>query len=175
MVVGTDEGRVHIWQYISPSFTLLGSWATKNDEVEDVDFIGNYIILRSADGLQSKPINVHYFSGEKCYSIPCPVETYCMALHENHLITGDDEGTLQVWDIHTGSCLTELKGEKDCIHSVDGRNGVIASHDDQGRTIIWSTQAEAALAGKQFCPQNAVHHRTGFAIIRLRAVPGMPK
>ena len=162
LVVGTDKGRVHIWQHVSSSFTLQGRWDAKLGFIRDVYFDEDYVIMLPA--CDSKPVKIRYFNGLLCRSISMPRTAYCMALDEKHLVIVDNDeynATLRVWNMRTRKTSTKLEGHQDFIYYVHCHDGVIASRDCKGMVIIWSIQA--ALEGRQaklasFTDSNFVLH-----------------
>ena len=65
-----------------------------------------------------------------------------MTLQENHLVTADEHGTLEIWDIRTENGFRGLQGEMDSVNdAIDSRDIVIMSQDYKGRVIVWSIQA----------------------------------
>ena len=63
LVVGTNKGVIHIWQNVSSTFTMLGSWAADKSEIFDVDFNEDYVIVEPLR--ESEPVIVHYFNGHQ--------------------------------------------------------------------------------------------------------------
>ena len=146
LVGGTDKGKIHIWQYVNSSFTLLGHWESKNGEIVDLEFNGSYVIILPCSNL--RPVSVRYFNGQHVRSLSSLAEIICMTLQENHLITVDEDGMLRIWDVRTGNCVRELQGDQYSVYDiVDSWDGVVVTRDDKGKVIIWCNQA--ILEGRQ--------------------------
>ena len=156
LVVATNKG-VKIWQYVSSSLTLLGSWDhTENVTVPYVNFHVSYLTLLVLHySNYSLSVQIKFFNGETFCSISPSNPIRYVASHENHVITANEDNILRIWDITTGACLKELEGHKDSIKAVDIYDGLIASADSQGTVIIWNTQA--ALEGGQAQSASFIH------------------
>ena len=61
---------------------------------------------------------------------------FCVAITPDgqHVVIGSQDMTLEVWDLHTGTCTATLAGHSDWVHSVaimpDGRHAVSGSDDE---------------------------------------------
>ena len=145
-MVGIGKSRIHIWQYVSSLFTLLGVWNADVDTkdgwgVENADhyvMLGRHMLPHIAKG----PPRVHYFNGLKGPTIPYSENSHWpAAMNENYLVTTGGMATVQIRNARKWDTLMELDGHEYGIFSLDACDGVIASRDVARNVIIWNIKA----------------------------------
>ena len=156
LVVGTNKGRVKIWQFVrAADLTLLENWSVGPDAIYSLDFNDNYVILK----VKFSCVHIMCFNGQQFRSIPSQGGVCCAVLGENSVISGgDSETSFRISDISTGDCVVEMNGHEDDeiiamdIHDDD----VIASAGSSGRIVFWSAKeavrGRPAEIGSYTCP-----------------------
>ena len=155
LIAGTAHGRIHVWQYANSSFALRGSWDAGDSHVCDVDFNENYVIL--GPSCRSESVKIHDFNGDKIRSISSRGGILQMALRKNILITCNRYGTLEIWDITTGTVVKELKDLVVRMFGSDSHNGVIASGNRRENVTVW--KIDTALEGSEAESASLPHSR----------------
>eukprot|EP00128_Syssomonas_multiformis_P005723 Colp12_sorted_trinity150504_noHs@20677 len=74
----------------------------------------------------------------------------CLQLGGGRIVAGFDDGTLQVWDLHSGSLLHSLQGHVGGVWSCQYENDIIVSGSTDRSIRVWN-----AVSGE------SVHHLTG--------------
>ena len=145
LVIGSGQGRIKIWHYVSSSANLLKTWNVVDGGPLDMDCNENYVIVRP---YRTNPviIRVQLFNGQEHRSITVEQGIESMALYADYLVTGGSDMIVRLWDVRTGAHLRELRAHKGFIATVDFQSDVFVTADQGGRIIIWNLRA--ALAGE---------------------------
>jgi len=67
----------------------------------------------------------------------------CMVVLTNgDVATGRDQGTIQIWNVHTGECKTNMKGHTNCVSSMAVLpNGDLVSSADDHTVRVWDIES----------------------------------
>merc|ERR1711937_294369 len=74
----------------------------------------------------------------------------CLAVHwpSDRLINGYADGTLQLWDVDHGECISNMAGHTEnvsCV-AIDEKSGQALSGSGDGTLRLWSTHRAACTA-----------------------------
>lgn len=132
-------GRVGVWQLVNSQLTLLTNWPLF-DDVKQMDFDMNHIIVLPTQASSTEELSFYYFNGQSARTSSITCRSNATKLYGNYLISGDYGATVRIWNIYSGKCVGQLQGQKGKIKTVDAHENFILSTDCHSETIIWSLE-----------------------------------